>query len=155
MDRDITCFFTGHRDIPDHRYNDIYNQTLALIQMLYREGIKNFICGGAVGFDTLAAKAVLELRELIDIKLHLIIPCANQDDYFNSEQKADYEMILENCDSHETLFDHYVRGCMHARNRKMVQMSTACIAYCQKTTGGAAYTVKQAISNNLPIYFVK
>ena len=51
MDRDTTCFFTGHRDVPEHRYTDIYNQTLALIQLLYREGIKDFVCGGAVGFD--------------------------------------------------------------------------------------------------------
>ena len=155
MDRDTTCFFTGHRDVPDHKYNDVYAQTISYIQKLYREGIKTFICGGAVGFDTLAAKAVLEVRELLDIKLHLIIPCKNQADYFTKEQKNDYESILENCDSHETLFEHYVRGCMHARNRKMVDMSCACIAYCNKTTGGAAYTVKQAISKNLPIYFVK
>ncbi len=155
MDRDTTCFFTGHRDVPEHRYNDIYNQTTTLIQTLYREGIKDFVCGGAVGFDTLAAKAVLELRELLDIRLHLVLPCTNQSDYFSSAQKAEYEQILGSCDSSETLFDHYFRGCMHARNRKMVEMSTACIAYCTKQTGGAAYTVKFAISNNLPIYFVK
>ena len=141
--------------MPEHRYADIYNQTLALIQMLYREGIKDFVCGGAVGFDTLAAKAVLELRELIDIRLHLVLPCANQTDYFSAAQKAEYKKILDSCDSSETLFDRYVRGCMHARNRKMVEMSTACIAFCTKQTGGAAYTVKLAISDNLPIYFVK
>lgn len=155
MDRDITCFFTGHRDIPEHRYSEIYRQTTEYIQKLYREGIKNFVCGGAIGFDTLAARAVLEQRELLDIKLHLVLPCANQTDYFSPSQKAEYDFILQNCDSSETLFEHYVRGCMHARNRRMVEMSVACIAYCTKQTGGAAYTVKQAISNNLPIYFVK
>jgi len=155
MDKDTTCFFTGHREIPKNRYDDIFNQTTALIQLVYREGIKDFVCGGAIGFDTLAAKAVLELRELLDIRLHLVLPCADQSVYFSPTQKADYEYIIENCDSCEILFDHYVRGCMHARNRKMVEMSTACIAFCQKTSGGAAFTVKQAISNNLPIYFVK
>ncbi len=155
MDRDTTCFFTGHREIPDHRYKEIYNQTVDLIKMLYREGIKTFVCGGAVGFDTLAAKAVLEVRELLDIKLHLVLPCATQSDYFTQSQKEDYKQILYSCDSYETLFEHYVRGCMHMRNKKMVEMSTVCIAYCQKNTGGAAYTVKQAVSNNLPIYFVK
>jgi len=155
MDKAITCFFTGHRDIPEYRYNDIYNQTVSLIQKLYREGVKVFVCGGAVGFDTLAAKAVLELRELLDIKLHLVLPCKNQSDYFSPSQKSDYEYVLQSCDSSETLYEHYVRGCMHARNRKMVEMSSACIAFCQKSTGGAAYTVKQAISNNIPIYFVK
>ncbi len=155
MDRDITCFFTGHREIPTERYDAIYEQTVYNIKKLYREGITNFVCGGAIGYDTLAAKAVLDVREILDIKLHIVIPCQNQSASFSEKQKADYDYILQNCDSSETLFDHYVRGCMHARNRKMADMSTACIAYCTQQTGGSAYTVKYAISQNIPIYFVK
>ncbi len=155
MDRDTTCFFTGHRDVPRERYNEIYDQTVSLIQSLYREGITNFVCGGAIGYDTLAARAVIELRELLDIKLHLVLPCADQSKTFSYAQKAVYDEILLRADSVETLYEHYVRGCMHTRNRKMADMSTACIAYCIKDSGGAAYTVKYAISNNIPIYFVK
>ena len=155
MDRDTTCFFTGHREIPKERYDAIYEQTVFYIKKMYREGITDFVCGGAIGYDTLAAKAVLDVREILDIKLHIVIPCANQSALFSPPQKADYDYILQNCDSYEVLYDHYFRGCMHARNRKMTDISTACIAYCTRQTGGSAYTVKYAISQNLPIYFVK
>lgn len=155
MDRATTCFFTGHREIPTERYDAIYEQTVFYIKKLYREGITNFVCGGAIGFDTLAAKAVLDVREILDIKLHLVIPCRGQSASFSAEQKADYDYILQSCDSSEVLFDHYVRGCMHARNRKMADISTACIAYCTQKTGGTAYTVKYAISQNIPLFFVK
>ena len=155
MQTDTTCFFTGHREIPPESYNHIYQLVLYNIQNLYKQGITDFVCGGALGFDTLGANAVLEAKQTLDIKLHLVLPCADQDKAFTAEQKLEYDRIKQQADSVEVLFDHYTRGCMHTRNRKMVDLSCCGIAYCLKTTGGSAYTVKYAILNNLPVYFVK
>ena len=155
MQTNTTCFFTGHRDIPPEHYNHIYELVLYNIQKLYKQGITDFVCGGALGFDTLAANAVIEAKQTLDIKLHLILPCKDQSNSFNDQQKFEYERIMHYADSVEVLYEHYVRGCMHERNRKLVNSSCCGIAFCNKSTGGSAYTVKLAISNNLPIYFVK
>ena len=40
------------------------------------------------------------------------------------------------------LADHYYQGCMQNRDKYMVEHAEVMIAYCKKTTGGAAYTVK-------------
>lgn len=155
MQIDTTCFFTGHREISPESYNHIYQLVLYHIQNLYKQGITDFVCGGALGFDTLAANAVIEAKQTLDIRLHLVLPHADQSKAFTDEQKFEYERIMHYADSIEVLFEHYVRGCMHQRNRKLVDKSCCGIAFCNKTTGGSAYTVKYAISKNLPIYFVK
>ena len=40
------------------------------------------------------------------------------------------------------------KGCMHARNRYMIDNSSLCIAYMTRQSGGTAYTVKYAQENN-------
>lgn len=151
MDKQITCCFTGHRDIPESDFLRVKADTESNILKLYGKGYRNFICGGAVGFDQLAAEIVLELRKRLDIKLYLIFPCEGQDKYFTPEQKDAYERVKEQADGTHTLYPKYVRGCMHTRNRKMVENSSACIAYCTKTTGGSAYTVDYATKKGVDI----
>lgn len=156
MDKNTTCFFTGHRDIPQKRYAPIYDAVSDKLAQLYADGYRNFICGGAVGFDTLAAEAVIALRQTHNnVKLLLCIPCRDQSKYFSSEQKSDYERIMSQCDGYEILYDRYVRGCMHTRNRRMADASSYCVAYCIKESGGSAYTVKYAQSHGIDVYFVK
>lgn len=154
MEKNSTCFFTGHRDIPDGLYDEIYNNTVKKITDLADKGYTDFICGGAVGFDTLAAKAVLSLRGSLNIKLHLILPCGDQTKFFSDAQKEEYFNIKEACDSVSVLYDKYFRGCMHARNRAMADASSYCIAFCTKKSGGTAYTVNYAESHNVNVYFV-
>lgn len=155
MTKENTCFFTGHRDLPcDSR--QLFQKTLDTITALYKDGCKNFICGGAIGFDTLAAYAVLELKKSFDdVKLHLYLPCADQKKYFNDAQSERYDYIMSVCDSSKVLYPRYVRGCMHARNRAMADASSHCVAYCLKSTGGSAYTVKYATSQGIDVIFVK
>ena len=154
MEKQTTCFFTGHRDIPQDAYDNIYNETRRRIKILAQNGYTDFICGGAIGFDTLAANAVLSLRAECNIKLHLFLPCADQTKYFSDTQKAEYERIKDQCDSVNILYDKYFRGCMHARNRKMADESSYCIAFLQTTVGGTAYTVSYAQKHGIDIYFV-
>lgn len=155
MDRQSTCFFTGHRQIPDERYDTIYQKTVALINKLAIDGYTDFICGGAIGYDTLAANAVLSLREVLGIRLHLILPCADQHIYFSKEQKEEYRRIMDQSDSVNILSQSYYRGCMHARNRKMADLSSACVAFCERQSGGTAYTVSYAERKGISVFFVK
>ena len=154
MDKNRTCFFTGHRDIPEYVQHLINDKLLKTIDELYGKGYVNFICGGAVGFDTMAAKAVLERKKDLDIRLVLYLPCKDQDKSFSPEQKAEYQAILECADEVLVMYDHYVRGCMHARNRKMADDSSKCVAFCTEKTGGTAYTVNYADKKGIEIIMI-
>lgn len=138
----MTVAFTGHRSVPDEKA--VLAKLRELLVDLIKQGADTFICGGAVGFDTLAAQAVLELREAYPIRLVLAIPCEGQDARFSPEQKATYAKIRLAADEETVLYPHYCRGCMHARNRYMVDRCDFLVAYCHKSTGGTAYTVDYA-----------
>ena len=145
MKRTETCCFTGHRDIAQSEKRVLFENTLRTVRDLYAKGYREFICGGAVGFDQLAEDVLLVLKkEYADIRLHLYLPCENQDRYFDEEQKAKYRLTRELADSVTVLYPHYVRGCMHTRNRRMVDASSVCITYIRKDTGGSVYTASYA-----------
>jgi uncharacterized phage-like protein YoqJ len=73
------CCFTGHREIPEDIIKGLTGRVMAQINELYACGVKTFLVGGAVGFDTLAALAVIQCRNAgMDIRLTLVIPCRDQ-----------------------------------------------------------------------------
>ena len=54
-----TCCFTGHRKIPPAQYKNIAKRLRLEIEAMIRRGVVYFGAGGALGFDTMAAEAVL------------------------------------------------------------------------------------------------
>ena len=61
--RKNACCFTGHREIPPEDREPLRAALLSEIQRLYAEkGVTEFYTGGARGFDTMAAEAVLKIR---------------------------------------------------------------------------------------------
>ena len=54
-----TCCFTGHRVIAPEHVPVLEKQLRAQILQLFDDGYRVFACGGALGFDTMAAQAVL------------------------------------------------------------------------------------------------
>lgn len=150
--REITCCFTGHRDILSEHKDDIDIRTQTEIVDLIKMGYTNFVSGGAIGFDTIAANCVLELKKTYkELKLFLILPCIEQAKLWSISQKEEYERIKTLADKVEYTQENYTRGCMHKRNRALVDCSSACICYITKAKGGTAYTVNYAKKNMLKI----
>ena len=150
--RETTVCFTGHRDIPLRYVRAIELRLEAVLRDLIAKGYTDFAAGGALGFDTLAARMVLWLRDQYPhIKLHLILPCRNQTRGWSMRDIEIYEDILRDADDYLYTSEEYTRGCMHKRNRHLVDMSSVCVCYLTKDKGGTAYTVKYASNNNLRI----
>lgn len=152
--REKSCCFSGHRNIP----NEIDEQLAQRLKdgVLYLNanmGITTFYAGGALGFDTLAAEAVLACRKQHpDIRLVIVMPCKNQASRWSRESIKRYECIKEAADEVICLSDHYFRGCMHERNRYLVDHSNVCVCYLTEPNGGTAYTVNYARKNGLRIF---
>jgi len=122
------------------------------ITTLYRQGVCYYGAGGALGFDTISAQAVLRLRERCPaIKLILVLPCVSQADRWPPEDRAVYRDILEQADKVVYTSREYTRDCMFKRNRHLVDNSGTCICYLTKGTGGTAYTVDYARKQGLRI----
>ena len=143
-----SCCFSGHRRLlKDEKY--IKDTVNAAIQRMYSMGVRRFLTGGALGFDTLCAKEVLSMKKRYeDIELLLILPCKDQDKYWTKSQKEEYRNLIDCADEVVYIGEKYIPGCMHARNRYMVDNSKYLVAYCEKTTGGTYYTLEYAYQKN-------
>ena len=105
-----------------------------------------------MGFDTIAAFAVLKLKERYpDIRLILVLPCLSQTRGWSQEDIEIYEDIKQKADKVVYTSQEYTRGCMHKRNRHLVDNSTVCISYLTENKGGTFYTVNYAKSKGIEV----
>ena len=144
MKNQSVCF-TGHRDISPELIPEIREKLNMLLIQLIEKGYTDFYNGGAIGFDMLSAEAVLSLKATYPhIRLHIIVPCANQSKRWSIGNIERYEKIINAADEVKCLSPVYFQGCMQVRNRYMVDNSSLCIAYLERDTGGSAATAKYA-----------
>lgn len=147
-----TCCFTGHRIIPSGMEQKLFSITEKVVDNAIKSGYRCFGVGGALGFDTIAALVVLKLRESYpSIKLILVLPCLNQTRGWSTEDIEIYENIKKQADKIVYTSKEYSRGCMHKRNRHLVNNSSLCICYLTEEKGGTYYTVNYAYKNHLCI----
>lgn len=146
------CCFTGHRTIPAEVRRALIHRLDGVLVELYRAGFTEFRTGGARGFDTLVALRVLALREKhSDVRLSLILPCRDQTKGWPLGEKMVYEDIRSKADSVRVLYESYAPGCMHARNRALVDGSDLCVAYLTDSRGGTQYTCRYATRVGVPL----
>jgi len=152
MTKEQCCFFTGHRIIPLSERAELKKALESTIkQLIENNNVKYFITGGALGFDTLAANIVINLRKKYDIKLVLFLPCRNQTAKWSLRDVKEYERILDFSDEHYYISDEYTKECMLKRNRRMADSSAFCVSYLRKNFGGTSYTVNYATNNGVDI----
>lgn len=148
--KDKTCCFTGHRSIPEYKQKNLSQMLEQTIKEKIATGYRIFCTGGALGFDTLAAQTVIKLRKkYTDIQLHLYLPYPNQRENWSAADKKVYDNIIKESDFCTYLCREYTPYCMSLRNRRLVDNSSACIAYCTQTKGGTVYTLGYAIDCGL------
>lgn len=136
--KEISCCFTGHRTVGEDL--DVC-ELKSVIKRVAQQGYTRFLCGMAVGFDSLCFDVCEELKqELPQITLVACVPCENQDAYFSKSEKVAYRARLKRADEVIVLSPRYFEGCMQVRNRYMVDHSSVLITYLRKEEGGAFYT---------------
>lgn len=150
--KERTCCFTGHRKIPPLQSLQIAERLKTELIKLIDQGYLYFGAGGALGFDTIAAKTVLTLQQSCpQIKLILVLPCKTQTRGWEKEDIKIYEDIKQRCNKVVYTSEDYTRVCMLKRNRHLVDNSSACICYLTESKGGTAYTVEYARRSGIKI----
>lgn len=149
----MVCSFTGHRQIEPELRIALLELIGRAIQYAYNEGCREFISGGALGFDTLVAREVIRFRITHrDVRLILALPCVNQDEKWSQRQKDAYNYTLSSADEVIYISDSYTATCMAERNAFLAQRADILVAYLGKQRSGAAQTVRMAEKLGKRIY---
>lgn len=152
MTNQETCFFSGHRIMEKKEFDLVKSLLNEEILNKINDGVTRFIVGGAIGFDTMAAEAVLSLREDYDIKLILYLPCKNHFAKWNLQDVERFEEIKSRADEVKYIYSgKYIPGCMQMRNNAMVSDSDCGIVYLRaQVNSGSAQTVNKAKEKGVP-----
>ncbi|MBQ9383675.1 MAG: DUF1273 family protein [Ruminiclostridium sp.] len=145
--------FTGHRHIDTNKYRPILTQTL---EELILDGSDMFYAGGAMGFDTLAAQTVIELKASYPwITLVLLLPCPpeEQASRFTEYQRDEYYEILRNADRSVTISPHYAADCMKKRNMELINRAEICVCCYNESLfkSGTGQTVRMAVNKGIQV----
>jgi len=150
--KDQTCCFTGPHHIPASAYNALDQRLEAKIETLIHQGVRYFGTGGAMGFDTMAAFAVLRPRMIYPhVRLILVLPCKNQTRGWDRTNKKIYNQIRRQADKVVYFSKQYAPGCMQEHNQHLVDHSAICICYLTNPKSGTAYTVRYAKQHGLRV----
>lgn len=156
MNRNRTVCFTGHRNIKSA--TAIERQLVEIVKGLVAQGYTHFLAGGARGFDSMAARAVLQLKKNHpQINLRLILPFPNlyeRENGWSEEDIENYHAILGAADDVVYMGQQYKRGLYYKRDRYMVDNAAVCVAYQRRKTGGTAYTVNYAAERAVKLIMV-
>ena len=142
---EITACFTGHRILPTKDIPRIRRAVDYEIHRLYSRGVRNFLTGGAIGFDTLVIEELISMRlTLPEIVIVTVVPCRDQRARWSDAQKKRAEILDRSVNEFILFNTPYFDGCMQRRNEYMVDNSTHCISYCTKRNGGSYGTKRYA-----------
>jgi len=146
QNKSCTAAFTGHRFVSRTEIPQLQEKLKKTIGSLTDKGVSFFMSGCAVGFDTLAANAVLKAREHTQsIRLILALPCINQDSRWRESDKQAYKYLLNNADEIIYVSEQpYFNGCMEQRNLYLVEHSSILVAYMTHGRSGTSQTIRLA-----------
>lgn len=157
-----SCCFTGHRpaklpwgyDEENTACAKLKDELSLWITKLIEFGVNKFYTRMAMGTDIWAAEIVLAMKKKYpnkNINLIAAIPYEGQTNNWSEDWKKRYADILNLADEKVLLQKQYTRGCLHARNRYMVDNSSFIIAVFNGEEGGTKYTIDYAKKQGLRI----
>jgi len=151
--------FTGHRIAPfsfdSAKGHELMERLENAIRTAISEGFDTFYTGMAMGFDIIAAEAVIRQRDKLSphVRLHCIVPYKGQESKWNRLWRKRYDDVLIAADDEEIrpLNDEYVLGCYQERNRLLVERADMLICFYSGKAGGTRHTVGLAVEKGMEI----
>ena len=148
-----SCCFTGYRpekfpfklQREDGEYIAFENRLIETVFSLPEEECFTFYSGMAMGFDIIAAEAVLLLKSRNpQVKLICALPFAEQGSGFYGPWRERHEKILHSADKVIKVSEDYFAGCYAKRNAFMVDNSDYVVTWFDGKHGRTENTLKYA-----------
>lgn len=158
--------FTGYRPLKlpfgyDFNHPDAIRlraNIKAEFDRLIQRGFRQFLTGGALGCDMMAAEVILELKaeypRRTGISHWLCLPCYDHNAKWREEDKERLEIIKEKSKTIYVSDSPYYNGCMQKRNCYMVDTSRVLVAVYDGQKGGTHNTVEYAKSKNRKVLII-
>lgn len=154
-----SCCFTGYRpekfpfkfDRNDPKYREFENKLLCRISKLINDGTDTFYCGGARGFDILAAELVASIKDRFEVKLIMALAFPGQEKGWSQEWQTRFNSVVAVADEVRYAAMQYEKWSYHKRNHYMVDNSDILLTYYDGAKGGTASTVEYAAQKGLCI----
>lgn len=152
MKKEVTCCFTGHRKLPRVSIEHIIRRLDQEVENLISQGVTDFISGGALGFDQIAASLIIAKKQAgQDIRLIFALPCREQDKSWDNAQKKLFHDLLNEADELVYVSEEYSDDCMRKRNYYMVDRSAHCVCALLHERSGTGQTVRYANQKGLRV----
>ena len=133
------CAITGHRPTRfKFKYNENYAGCKRLKKrlrdqfiLLYGQGVRRFLVGGALGVDMWSGEILLELKkqpEYSDIELVIVLPHPDHDARWDERSKKRMAFLLKHCTEHLTIGTDASPESFDKRNRYLVDHADCLVA---------------------------
>ena len=162
--KNMICCVTGHRPkgFPFERkhMNASYEKYLSVLDEAFEDLVGNgcvyYISGMAYGADLDFADMVLDYRSMDkEILLEAALPYPVDLAKLFLDKDNEKSSILRDCDYIKFVSPNYYRGCMHKRNRYMVDKSDILLAiWNEKYDGGTWDTIKYAQKQGKTVKYI-
>lgn len=151
--RGQTACFIGHSEIYGMK-GELLLKLTEQVEDLIRMGYKYFGSGGGLGFGSMAAEAVLKLKErYTDIHLILVLPYEQQpkrERWLNSEIEL-LESQKQRASKVVMLSKEYSSGVYYRQNRHLIDSSSVCVTYMVRTLSETSYAMNYAKFKRLTV----
>ena len=125
-----SCCFCGWREIPPARQSWLESRLAEEVAGLVEKGITRFLSGAAPGFETLAARTVIRVRERAPgVRLVLVLPCLDLTWGWSPEEAEAYREVSAGADLRVLLAQRYSPGCIRRQGRYLVDHSGVCLCW--------------------------
>ncbi len=160
VEKITACCVTGHRPekLPwgdreeDPRCIDLKNRLRMEAERAYEQGCRHFLSGMARGVDLYFAEIVLELGSSFPgVSLEAVIPYPEQAEGWPAGERERYQRLLEQCAVETVVQQFYTPGCLHRRDRYMVDRVSRLLAVYGGQPGGTRYTVHYALKQGVDV----
>lgn len=153
-----TCAITGHRPTRfKFKYNENYSSCKRLkkrlrdqFTLLYEQGVRRFLVGGAMGVDMWSGEILLELKkqpEYSDIELIIVLPHPGHDARWDERSKKRMAFLRQHCAECITIGADTGPESYYKRNRYLVDHADCLVAVYdndRNIRSGTGQTVRYA-----------
>ena len=163
-----TCAVIGHRPTRfkfkynenDSRCKRLKKRLREQFAVLYEQGVRRFLVGGALGVDQWSGEILLRMKlepEYRDIELVVVLPYPNHDERWDERSRKRLAFLIEHSAEHITVGQKAWRESFIQRNRYLVDHADCLLAVYDKEKymrSGTGMTVNYALNKHIPVMLI-